>query len=40
MLVHLTCLRDLLFWSSGWVYFLLFLFILDWFIRLFRKDNK
>lgn len=40
MLVHLTNLRDLLYWSSGWVYFLLFLFILDQFIRFFRKDGK
>lgn len=40
MPVHLLNLRDLLFWSTGWVRFLLFLFILNWIIKLFRKDVK
>lgn len=40
MFVHLENLRDLLFWSSGWLPFVLFLYILDGIVRLFRKDGK
>jgi len=33
-------LRDMLFWISGWTPFLLFLYILDGIVFLFRKDGK
>lgn len=40
MIYHLTNLRGFLFWFSGYADFLVFLFILNWFINIFRKDNK
>ena len=39
-MVHLENLRDMLFWCSGWLPFLLFLFIIDGVVRLFRKGGK
>ncbi len=39
-MVHLENLRDMLFWCSGWLPFLLFLFIIDGIVRLFRKGGK
>lgn len=39
-MVHLENLRDLLFWSSGWMPFLLFLFILDGIVQMFRRGGK
>lgn len=33
-------LRDYFYFQTGWVYFLMFIFILDWLFRLFRKDGR
>lgn len=40
MFVPISNLRDFIFWETGWNHFILFLFILDWIIRLFRKEGK
>lgn len=39
-MLHLDNLRCMLFWSTGWLPFLLFLYILDNIADLFKKGGK
>lgn len=39
-MVPLGNLRDVIFWFSGWLPFLLFFYIIDGIVRLIRKGGK
>ena len=38
--VRLVCLKDALDFLGTKIYFFMFLFMMDWIVRLFRKEDK